>query len=346
LTFWTRYRLASCEDWGFVEISEDIGSNWDLLNDRLPAGCIGGTEPDDSSLANYTGNSDLLPDEVGGWVKKTLDISSYAGNSNVRLRFRFERNCCTTSNGWWIDDIRVIRDFPVNQSTLLVRINEGALVTFNSGGTTPIEIDDIVTQTNGAEGKVIIPPILSSGSWAGGNAAGRLLLNNTSPTAFTSGLPLNNLTKGLTAVAGVTAFSSRENLIQAYYGAEVGVYPPPTGSAPDGFFPYDQERLRNLFGTANWPADAGEDTTGLDDYYTLVQWNDVVDNTVTRAQDYDGRYSIIITDTLTSPTTYIPFTRPEIGLQVAGHGAANVYFKDYAVKLGFAAQRATIPIQQ
>ncbi len=57
-------------------------------------------------------------------------------------------------------------------------------------------------------------------------------------------------------------------------------------------------------------------------------------SSVTRAQDYDGRYSIIITDTLTSPTTYFPFTRPEIGLQVAGHGGANVYFKDYGVKLG------------
>jgi prepilin-type N-terminal cleavage/methylation domain-containing protein len=342
LTFWSRYRLASCEDWGFVEISEDSGSNWDLLNDRLPLEC-GGIEPNDSSDAGYTGNSDLLSNGVDGWVKKTLDISSYAGNSNVRIRFRFERNCCATSNGWWVDDIRVIRDFPINQSTLLVRINEGALVTFNSGGTIPIEKDDFVTQSNGAIGKVSIPPILSSGSWAGGNAAGTLLLNNTSGIDFASGLPLN---KGNTAVANVTAYSSRENLIQAYYGAETGVDPPPTSPAPDGLFPYDQERLRNLFGTANFPPDAGEPTNGFDDYYTLVQWNDVVDNTVTRAQDDDGRYSIIITDTLTSPTTYIPFTRPEIGLQVAGHGAANVYFKDYAVKLGFAAQRATIPIQQ
>jgi hypothetical protein len=346
--------LASCEDFGFVEISDDGGSNWDLLNDRLPLECFG-TEPNDSSLASYTGNSDALPDEEDGWVKKSLDIPSiFVGNPNVRFRFRFERNCCATSNGWWVDDIRIIQDFqefPVDKSTLLVRIFEGAVVEFDSGGTTPIEKDDFVTQSNGAEGRVIVPPILTSGSWAGGNAAGRLLLNNTSPTAFTSGLPLNNRSKGATAVAGVTAFSSRENFIQAYYGAETGVDPPPTSPAPDGLYPYDQERLRNLFGTANWPPNPiypDEDIrpTGFNDYYTLVQWNDVVDSSVTRAQDYDGRYSIIITDTLTSPTTYFPFTRPEIGLQVAGHGGANVYFKDYGVKLGNAAQRATIPIQQ
>ncbi|MDZ7580389.1 MAG: prepilin-type N-terminal cleavage/methylation domain-containing protein [Deltaproteobacteria bacterium] len=123
LTFWTRYRLASCEDWGFVEISGDGGSNWDLLNDRMPLEC-GGIEPNESSYASYTGNSDALPDEEDGWVKKALNIGSYAGNSNVRVRFRFERNCCATSNGWWVDDIRVIRDFPVDKSTLLVRMNE------------------------------------------------------------------------------------------------------------------------------------------------------------------------------------------------------------------------------
>ncbi|MFZ0612780.1 MAG: hypothetical protein WAM73_11120, partial [Desulfobacterales bacterium] len=139
---------------------------------------------------------------------------------------------------------------------------------------------------------------------------------------------------------------SRANFIQAYYGATAGVYPPPTSPALDGLFPYDQERLRNLFGTANWPPDADKPPTGFNDYFTLVQWNDTVDSSVTRAQDDNGRYSIIITDTLTSPTTYFPFTRPEIGLHVAGNGGANVYFKDFAVKLGYAEQRAMIPIQQ
>jgi hypothetical protein len=174
------------------------------------------------------------------------------------------------------------------------------------------------------------------------------MLNNTSGTDFTTGLPLY---KGALAVATVTAFSSRENAIQAYYGAETGIDPPPTSPAPDGLYPYDQERLINTFGTANWPPNPmypveDPNTTGFNDFYTLVQWNDAVDSSVIRAQDSNGRYSIIISDTLTSPTTYIPFTRPEIGLHVVGHGAANVYFKDFAVKLGFAAQKASIPIQQ
>ncbi|MEJ2474075.1 MAG: hypothetical protein P8Y74_09345, partial [Desulfobacterales bacterium] len=347
LTFWTRYRMAACEDWGFVEISEDNGSNWDMLNDRLPLEC-GGVEPNDSSYAGYTGNSDALPDEEDGWVKKTIDISSYVGNSSVRIRFRFERNCCATGNGWWVDDIRIIQDlqdFPLDRSTLLVRIYEGALVEFNSGGTTPIEQGDFVTQSNGAIGRVIIPPLLTSGSWIGGNAAGMLLLNNTSPT---NDFTLGSLNKGAINVATVTAPPSRRNLIQAYYGADSGVDPPPTSPAPDGLYPYDQERLRNTFGTANWPPDPDNPPTGFDDYYTLVQWNDAVQE-VDRLADNNGKYTIIAsnqTELFTPTDAYFPFTRPEIGLQVAGQGGADVYFKDYAVKLGYAAQKASIPIQQ
>jgi hypothetical protein len=152
-------------------------------------------------------------------------------------------------------------------------------------------------------------------------------------------------------VTNVNNSLNRTNFIQAYYGAQGGVYPPPTSPAPDGLYPYDQERLRNTFGTANWPPnpmypDENPGFTGFNDFYTLVQWNDVVDSFVDRIQDSNGRYSIIISDTLTSPTTYFPFTRPEIGLQVAGQGSATVYFKDYAVKLRYAEQKATIPIQQ
>jgi hypothetical protein len=106
--------------------------------------------------------------------------------------------------------------------------------------------------------------------------------------------------------------------------------------------------LRNTFGTANWPPDPDNPPTGFNDYYTLVQWNDAVQE-VDRLADNNGKYTIIAsnqTELFTPTDAYFPFTRPEIGLQVAGQGGADVYFKDYAVKLGFAAQKASIPIQQ
>ena len=149
-------------------------------------------------------------------------------------------------------------------------------------------------------------------------------------------------------MANITAPPSRQNWIQAYYGTEEGVYPPPTNPAPDDLFPYDQERLKNLFGTANWPPDADKIPTGFKDYFTMVQWNDTVQG-VDRMADNNGKYTIIASNQtgLFTPTdAYFPFTRPELGLYAAGNGGANVYFKDFAVKMGYAEQRAMIPIQQ
>jgi len=365
LTFWTRYQLDDCNDYGIVEICPGgnctSDADWMPLNDNAPDSCTGS---DGSSYVRYTGNSDVLPDEEDGWVKKVLNLEDYAGNSDVKIRFRFERNCCATGDGWWIDDIRVVQDlqdFPFDKSTLLVRINEAkpTLVGFSNGGrkvglnTIDIASGDIVSQSNGSGGTVIVTS-LTAGSWANGTAAGRLWINNTRSVSFQETLPLSVLKMDGSDIANVTNVNNsfnRTNFIQAYYGADTGVDPPPTSPAPDGLYQYDQERLRNTLGTANWPPnpmypDEDPGFTGFNDFYTLVQWNEVVDSSVDRIQDSNGRYSIIISDTLTSPPTYFPFTRPEIGLQVAGQGGADVYFKDYAVKLGFAAQKASIPIQQ
>ena len=358
LTFRTRYRIWSCQDWGLAEISGNGGSSWITLNDQISQHC-GGSEPDDSSTARYTSNSDEIPGNINGWLKKSLDISSFVGNPSVIIRFRFERNCCNTRNGWWIDDIRVIQDFDINESSLLVRVYEAAPVEFDSGGRTvgpdTIDIDagDIVFQTNGARGRVIVPPILSSGSWAAGSATGMLWLNNTTDTAFSNALQLNVQKPSGSNIANVTNSSVRSNFIQAFYGAQSGVSPPTSADA-SGFFQYDQERLRNDFGIPNWPpnplyaADRDRGLDGTNDYFTLVQWNDVVQG-ATRLSDENGRYTIIASDQseLFTPTdTFIPYTRPELGLHAIGHGAANVFYRDFAIRAGMAVQTGLIPIQQ
>ena len=134
-------------------------------------------------LQRFTSNQDTF-------VQKTYDISSdAAGHADVKIIFLFDRNNNPglTRDGWWVDDIRITRDFPIDQSTLLVRIFEAAVIEFISGGTVEIEAGDLVTQSNGAQGRVIVPPVLKSGDWAAGNAAGMLWLNNTSITAFVNG---------------------------------------------------------------------------------------------------------------------------------------------------------------
>ena len=357
LTFRTRYRIYSCEDNGFVEISVDGGSNWIPLNDNISQHCDG-SEPDDSSEARYTSNSNEITGNINGWLKKSLDISSFAG-PNVQIRFRFERLPPNTRDGWWLDDIRVIQDFDINDATLLARIYEAALVEFDSGGRTvgpdTIDIDagDIVYQSNGARGRVIVPPILSSGSWSGGTADGMLWLNNTSDDNFSTSLPLSVVKVSGSNIANVTNVNMRKNFIQAFYGAQSGVSPP---TSPDlaGLYQYDQERLSNLFGTAHWPPNPiylsppDPPYSGTNDYFTLVQWNDVVQG-ATRMADENDKYTIIASSQagLFSPVdTYFPYTRPELGLHAIGHGAANVYYKDFAIRAGMAVQTGLIPIQQ
>ncbi len=65
--------------------------------------------------------------------------------------------------------------------------------------------------------------------------------------------------------------------------------------------------------------------------------------------DENGEYTIIASnqaDLFTPADTYIPYTRPELGLHAIGHGAENVYYKDFAVRAGMAVQTGLIPIQQ
>jgi hypothetical protein len=93
--------------------------------------------------------------------------------------------------------------------------------------------------------------------------------------------------------------------------------------------------------------DPGEPLTPANDYYTLVQWNWDVDASISRLQDENGKFTIIATDTLTSPTGIFPFNRPELGLHAIGDGAENVFYDDFAIQLDVQSGSGFLtPIQQ
>jgi Tfp pilus assembly protein PilX len=320
LIFWHKYEFESIDigDHSHVEISRD-GTTWDELA--------------------------LFTNIETSWKQELIPIpSSYTGiaenNTNVRVRFRlFADSDAEVNDGWWVDDVKIVRDFDINKATLLLRLVEGATLQFDSGGTTAIEKGDIVSQANGARGIVINPPILQAGSWAGGDASGILILNNVSSTAFQTGNPLNVPGKG-NNLATAQGFKARDNYIQAYYGNKDG------DGTPDGN-PYDQQRQPNDIGLANWPPDPGDSLAAETDYYTLVQWNYDVDASVSRLQDEDGKFTIIATDTLTSPTGIFPYSRPELGLHAMGDGVTNVFYEDFAIQLDVQSGSGLLtPIQQ
>jgi len=80
LIFWQHYELEPDFDFGYVEISDD-GNNWFILSSV-------------TGIANE-------------WVKKQIDLSSYVP-STVFIRFRLASDKTIVSDGWYIDDIRIV----------------------------------------------------------------------------------------------------------------------------------------------------------------------------------------------------------------------------------------------
>jgi subtilisin family serine protease len=87
-------------------------------------------------------NAGTLQDDTGGWISKTLDLSSMAG-SIIRIRFRFRTvdNMYNAYPGFYVDDINVTGIVPVTQHTIAGLIKNdcnapisGVLVDANNGG--------------------------------------------------------------------------------------------------------------------------------------------------------------------------------------------------------------------
>ena len=86
------------EDWdyGYVEVSADGGSTWDIIEapGTSPANPVG-----NSFGPGYTGISD-------GWLLEEVDLSPYAGG-NVLLRFHYVTDDAINGTGLCLDDISV-----------------------------------------------------------------------------------------------------------------------------------------------------------------------------------------------------------------------------------------------
>ena len=334
LTFWHYYeivRFLSRGGYAYVEISTDGGLNW-------------------STLKRYDGLED-------SWIYETIDLSFYTGQLDVKIQFRLEFiqryffgiPLIPTGDGWYIDDVKIYEKFPINESTLLVRIKEAASIGFNSGGTTAIQDGDLVLQKNGssvtASATVEGDPILSSGSWAGGDAEGIITLKNVSGT-FDTELPL--LVNGLAIATYDGSFNAQDNYIRVFYGDTSGY-----GTSSNNYLDYD--KLGNPRGEANWAPDEVGDWSAGTDYFTLVRW-DAKNSAVTSADfipslDKDGIIQIpnaIIRSNesdLLSPSSG-SFEKPELGLHTFGNTSNQVYFDDFAVQTEVVSVTRVAPIQE
>jgi len=90
LTFWHNYDLENNRDFAYVEISTGTSGSW-------------------VTLQSFTGNSN-------GWTQEEIDLSSYDGQSLVKLRFRMTTDESGQLDGWYIDDVAVASTEPTNLS--------------------------------------------------------------------------------------------------------------------------------------------------------------------------------------------------------------------------------------
>ena len=134
-----------------------------------------------------------------------------------------------------------------------------------------------------------------------------------------------------TVQATATAFRERDNYIRAYLGD-------PNGCGAGDDIPFNA--LRKGYARTDdikWPPDNVADWSADDDYFTLVQWDQVNTagvSSIAKITSIDEPDVILRSSesTFRTPDTYT-FDNPELGLQTFGHGSTNVYFDDFAVQV-------------
>jgi len=336
LTFWSWYETQTVNpntyDYKYVDIYDGTQWNNGVYQIRYP----------------------MIPMET--WVQITIDLGAYTGKM-INLRFRFDTRDALYNDqeGWYIDDITVSGKTLFNEATLLVRVKEAASITFTGGdlntGVDPIQDGDrIVGQTSGARATVDGDPILASGSWVSGDAAGTLILSNVSETAdFQPGETL--YASGSWATAIVQECREKDNFIRAYYGL-------PNSCGTSDNDPFNDERRAHVRGQSlQWPPDAIGEWEADNDYFTLIQWDGYNPNIVyeptesptepgtEKVYSLDEPNVIIRTNVLTTSETWTG-DRPELGLHTFGHGSTNVYFDDFGLQTEITQVARTAPVQQ
>ncbi|MGH9280591.1 MAG: peptidase M6 [Acidimicrobiales bacterium] len=101
LSFGTRYSTESQWDFAFVQISSDGGRTYRSLP-ATPTTALADPQAHPTVLANLPG----FTGESEGWVRETVDLSPYAGQT-VLLAFRYVTDWSIALPGVWFDNIAV-----------------------------------------------------------------------------------------------------------------------------------------------------------------------------------------------------------------------------------------------
>ena len=309
----------------------------------------------------------------GVWYLETVDLSAYAGQT-IRIQFGFNTvdNQHNNYEGWYVDDPQVYYNWPVNESTLAVRLREAMVLHFTDGQTQLQAGRLIKGRSSLAFATLFAPPLLESGNWNDGTAAGVLLVNRaTSTPQFRSGGEFLDQIGGSSGSVYLTSYNDatdrKVNVIQAYYasasqGGSGGNTNPLDGNT--NAYP----RL-GATGSLTWPPEVGADGnwtgydgtwTAAEDDFRLIQW-DAINTADANATGLEGtipfmtnaqglvQNAIILShhSDLQSPDYPMTLSDNEVGLHALGSGATHTYFDDFGILIELAGTDGIpTPLQQ
>ena len=101
LRFWTKWNIEADYDYGIVQASTNNGGSWIPLK--------GNYTSQGSGRSKQPLNSPGYDGVKHTWVEEAIDLSGYIGKQNLKLRFDFESDAYAHYDGWYIDDIRILR---------------------------------------------------------------------------------------------------------------------------------------------------------------------------------------------------------------------------------------------
>jgi len=273
-------------------------------------------------------HSQNITQEQGEFVQ-SLALPQVPG-TEIKIEFYFWNR--TDYGAWKVDDVRIVdqSSMPAHNSTLLVRLKEGAAIPFSYTGELTLDTGDkVVGAGSAAGGRVIAPPIITTPS-----SQGYVLLDSLSGPFFIAGESLDVLGKADSidvADTLVEATHEKVNTIKVYYASKSGCN---STSAPDpstSMDCYTKPYGRGEYQTLKWPVQDSAQWTAERDYFRLIQWDGINKSAVL---DTNENSTIILSHHEKLQSSDINATVPELGLHVVGLDATNhVYFDDFGFQL-------------
>ena len=100
LHYFVWYDIEELWDYAYVEVSEDGGATWTLLETERTTR----ENPNGNAYGpGYTGKS---MEDFAGWVEEQVDLGPYAGKS-ILVRFEYVTDAAVTQPGMFIDDVSI-----------------------------------------------------------------------------------------------------------------------------------------------------------------------------------------------------------------------------------------------